>query len=377
MTRPVLVPVLLALATTCFAQGSTWIVDEAMGTGAHYSDIPAAVARAAHGDRILVRGGTYTAFTLSRGVKILGLGGVSAVGNSAQPTSYISGVPAGRTAVVQNIRFVAFSLGTHLHVQGNSGRVIVEDCQGVMAVSNSLHVHLVNCRVEGHPYAGLLVHGSRLLATRCRFGNTNGNGFGAALQNSNVMMAGCTVTGGRSFTHPNPAISLDATSILTLTDDGSSVISVSHGQASAIAGSGTLVLDPRVVLWTGSNLPLIATGINVTRRTVPYLDARGGPLGGMVNVTLKAGPGHPFFLAIGLPGNETPFPRLGGSVWLDLSTAILIANGNLDVNGAYAWAIPVPQDNTLLGLALVWQGTAGPSLGQQQLSNPSAYVHGF
>lgn len=35
-----------------------WIVDSAGGAGANFTDLPAAVAAAAHGDTILVRGAT-------------------------------------------------------------------------------------------------------------------------------------------------------------------------------------------------------------------------------------------------------------------------------------------------------------------------------
>ena len=61
----------------------------------------------------------------------------------------------------------------------------------------------------------------------------------------------------------------------------------------------------------------------------------------------------------------------------DSYDAVIIAAGTLDNQGRYSWSIPVPRDNVLLGLALVWQGTAGPTLGRQTLSNPDTYVHGL
>ena len=369
MKRSASIAVCFALATTCLAQGKIWIVDAAMGPGAQFKDIPAAVAKALDGDKIIVRKGKYTPFTLSRGVTIIGQSGVTFPWFGVL---YISNLPAGRTAAVHNIQY---SYG--LSVNNCKGRVICERLgMYSMSVTNSPQVYLLNLGGYLTGTARLSVTNSRVIVTKSRFGASTG-GTGVVLRNSNVTMAGCFVTGGQWWLNYNPAIGMDSGSVLTLTDDGLSVISVPHLSTSVIVGAGTVVLDPRVVLKTASNIPAIASGIKVTRRTVPYLDARGAPLGGTVNVTLKAGANHPFFLAIGLPGNVTAFPSLGGSVWLDLNTAILIATGKLDSNGAYAWASTVPRANVLFGLTLVWQGTAGPSLRQQWLSNPSAYVHGL
>ncbi|MFQ5505706.1 MAG: hypothetical protein ACE5F1_13050 [Planctomycetota bacterium] len=56
------------LASTLMAAGlvaglasgqKTWIVDKSNGPGTHYTDLPPAVAPAAHGDTIIVRKGTY------------------------------------------------------------------------------------------------------------------------------------------------------------------------------------------------------------------------------------------------------------------------------------------------------------------------------
>ncbi len=67
-----------------------WIVDAANGPGTNFTDLPAAVAAAAHGDTILVRAGAYSAFQVSG--KALAIRGESGFASfvrataAAQPT---------------------------------------------------------------------------------------------------------------------------------------------------------------------------------------------------------------------------------------------------------------------------------------------------
>ena len=67
---------LLGAATLASAQ-RTWIVDAANGANADYTDLPAAVAAARHGDRILLRPGGYSPVTTGKGISILGSPGVT------------------------------------------------------------------------------------------------------------------------------------------------------------------------------------------------------------------------------------------------------------------------------------------------------------
>jgi hypothetical protein len=62
------------------AWASTWIVDDNGGPGVDFTSISAAVTAAAPGDVILVRPGTYSGFTLTSGVRVLGDAGVQVTG---------------------------------------------------------------------------------------------------------------------------------------------------------------------------------------------------------------------------------------------------------------------------------------------------------
>jgi len=377
MTRLLVVPMCLALATICMAQRSTWIVDQAMGPGAHYRDINTALAKAADGDRILVRKGSYSGFVLTRGVAIIGLPGAVVDGRNTTPWQPIEvhGVPTGRDVRIS---------GLQLQYVG----VLITNCAGRVLfdrVTFDMWLSARSCKQLSFTRCSNFNLGLDLAFDSSSIVISEGTGLKSLdLKASNLTLVHTSMRGLLGYWwynqwYPAPSvITTDATSTVTITGDGSALIRGGSTTYPTIGGSGYLVLDPRVQLGSYEiNGGLISPAIKLTKRTVPYLDAQGAPLGGTVNVTLKAGGNHPFFLAIGLPGNITAFPSLGGSVWLDLKTAILVANGNLDKNGGYTWSTLVPQDNVLLGLALVWQGTAGPSLNQQWLSNPSAYVHGL
>ena len=370
MIRPVPVLLALSLVAPCLSQGKIYVVDVANGPGTHFRSIKSALVNAIDGDRILVRRGTYTGFVVTRGVAIIGSPGV--VISSPFPNHFVGArVPAGRTFSLSNV-----DCHVPFDVRDCAGGVLLESV--VMRMGSGFmrckQVSLTRCSMLSiQPLTSTVVisEGTSLRELIITKG-------------SNVTLVNTPMVGqpgwwwyGRFNPAPSP-IYLDGTSNLTITGDRGTLIQGGSTTNPVIAGNGSLVLDPRVQLKNfSSSGASIGSGIRVTRRTVPYLDAQGAPLGGTVKVTLKAGAHHPFFLAVSLPGDVTSIPSLGGSVWLDLNTTVLIAAGKLDANGAYAWSIPVPIHNVLLGLALVWQGTAGPSLSQQSLSNPSAYVHGF
>src|SRR5262245_50640672 len=90
-----LVPTILALVPTI------WIVDASNGPGTSFTNLPPAVAAAASGDTILVRDGSYSAFTVSgKALTIRGAGAqvtvVQAFGSPNGDTR-IDNVPAGTT----------------------------------------------------------------------------------------------------------------------------------------------------------------------------------------------------------------------------------------------------------------------------------------
>lgn len=88
----------LALAPLAYGQATTWVVDDSGGAGVNFTDIGSAIAAASPGDRVLVRDGTYAAFTLDKGLFVLGTGLVQ-TGNVT-----VTGVPQGSVAALANLR---------------------------------------------------------------------------------------------------------------------------------------------------------------------------------------------------------------------------------------------------------------------------------
>ena len=367
----------LVLVAPCVSQGKIYIVDQANGPGTHFRYISAAVARAVAGDRINVRKGTYSGFDVWRGgISIIGSPGVvikRSCPNCSGNVIRIYNLPRGQTFRMTNVDCqVNFEVRFGF---GPIGTVVLD------SVSTPYPIGFVDCE--------------RVFLTRCTTPNvylanspaviSDSRGLGGltADKASKVVLVNTPIKGspgywvwGKFYPAPSP-IYVGARSSLTITGNTGTLIQGGATTNPVIAGSGSLVWDPRVQLKNfDTNGAATASTIKVARRTVPYLDARGAPLGGTVNVTMRAGANHPFLLAVGLPG-LTSLPGLGGWAWLDLKTAILVSTGNLDGKGEYSWSTPVPMDNVLLGLTLVWQGTAGPTVGTQVLSNPSAYTHGF
>jgi hypothetical protein len=88
---------MLGLIIACVLP-TTWIVDANSGPGTHFTDLPAAIAAAQSGDTILVRTGTYTAFSVSgKALTIRGAGAATTVVRLVSPS-----LPQSPTVTIAN-----------------------------------------------------------------------------------------------------------------------------------------------------------------------------------------------------------------------------------------------------------------------------------
>jgi hypothetical protein len=146
------------LALTCALLLPTiWIVDSQMGQGAHFADLPAAIAAAANGDTLVLRAGTYT----------------GAIVNGKQLT--LRGEGAAVTRIVGTFG------GTGLVISNTAGPVLVSGLriQGGTGVNVlSAQVELLDCEIFGSGASpgpspnrsGMIVGtGSTARASRCAF----------------------------------------------------------------------------------------------------------------------------------------------------------------------------------------------------------------
>lgn len=130
-----------------------WVVDAQMSTGAHFADLPAAIAAAANGDTIVVRAGTYSRFDLvGKAVTIRGEGASTTHVVDSSPVRIVN---AGGTVLLSG-----------LHVT----------CSPAMYVTTS-RVELLDCEFVGRGGPSTVFGGGGLgvgtgalvVACRCTF----------------------------------------------------------------------------------------------------------------------------------------------------------------------------------------------------------------
>lgn len=366
---------LLLACPTAIAQSRLLIVDASQGAGSHFADLPPAVAAAVTGDRISVRPGTYSAFTIDgKGIAVAGAPGVTV------PAVTILRVPAGTDCAVSGLTIVSWFSG-ELRVADCAGRVLLSDLSlgmantGIVALSRCAQLMLSGC------VFGSTTRLDTCTATLCdsTFGGMPLIGTaapGLELVASRTFMSRCRATAGLYLDGGAPGVLLRG-GALTITDDGTNVIAAratGHTTAqSAIEGTGAVTLDPRVVLQPVGAAPPIANGVQVIVANVPSLSARTGPIGGRATMHLQARAFDDFALIAGLPGDLVSVPPFG-EVWVSLPTAVVAAAGALDASGTLTIALPVPNATILVGVRITWQAVAGPP-GGLRMSNAAGYVH--
>jgi len=161
-----------------------------VGPGATYSQINAAVAASQPGDTILVAPGTYSPFSASHALRVIGDGtGPVVIGFAGTQGVTVSGLPAGAEFVLSGVEVRTNTLGAAgsslVRLDANAGTVVLHDVlvQGSFAgvglrVSNCANVVVTDSRiVEGGPYLSTSAGGA------------------IETSNSTLMLADCTVTG--------------------------------------------------------------------------------------------------------------------------------------------------------------------------------------
>ena len=144
-----------------------YVVDDDGGSGVDFTEISDALVVARHGDLVTVRPGTYSSFTLERGVSIVGSSSPGFVQIAGQ--SIVRQLPADHTAVVALQRTPRVRIedcdGTVVLDRVRADRVVANNCadirihgsdlgrytigseEGVLAIDS--RVELVNCEVQG------------------------------------------------------------------------------------------------------------------------------------------------------------------------------------------------------------------------------------
>jgi hypothetical protein len=412
----VIFPTILALLPTI------WIVDASNGPGTNFTDLPPAVAAAANGDTIIVRAGSYAAFTVTgKALTIRGAGAsttlVQMLGSPNGDTR-ISNTPAGTTFYLGGLKFAPpqTTLGPSVvaGLEITAAKVTLADViiQGAtvggftsinatpgLRILTSAEVHLTRCTVTGgnavgwYGGAGVYAVQSYLAvdASTLSGGNQNYSGTAAvglflsggfaAVSRSSVIGhnnpfgpggAGISVTGG-GFVRVGGL----ATNVVQAgTGPGSLLYSIVADAASSAIVHGGVTLAP-----TGS----VSGAVTLGAVALPYLSMTGTTTPGgeltasqLVTVSLAGVvPSTWFLLGVDLaPGFIEPPPSIAiGELLIPYPPGIVI-QGNLDAAAQMQFSmIPAIGAPSLLGVPVYLQfGIFDPGSGQYRLSNGEVRV---
>lgn len=382
----------VALFATCGA-AQTFVVDAANGPGTNFTDIAAAVAAVPDGATLLVRPGIYGPFSIAaKGLTLLGGPGVDVTGSGALPPAVeVRNTAAAQSVVVSGVRLASCD-----------GAVSVRNCAGPVLLEG-VDASLGTCFLTGTRASSFGIWTcAQVLVSRCV-------GWNSWAANSDVVFELCTLRGSGSYclhgscSHSNPGLELTGGSAQIVSGSltggaGFSPLSpFSNNQpalsligatarvmapatldatgyagmapAPAIAGTGSLRLDPAVVLTTTA-VPAIASTVGLQTATMPtVLGQSAAP-----NSTLFAaalGPiGDVVVLVVGLPGAAATVPGFTDAFWIDPAVhhfhAIGVPRPGVPVLGAVA----VPNVAALRGLRIAWQAASIGSAGTMA-SNPT------
>lgn len=364
---------LLAICTSpCVAQ--VFVVDTNNGPGTHFTSIATAVAAVPDGAVLRVRAGLYAGFAIqAKSLAVLGESGVVVRDLFQQPIT-VSGLTTGQSVTLRHLAWSNVLGPGGLVCQNCAGTVLIEECtadaansvtggyvqaiacdrlllretvlqplaNGVSALqADRSNAVLVGCTLEGTGYA-LVQNGGRVQVTAC---SIVGGSFGQPV---------VTVTGGELVLHGSTRV------------DGGPL----GGTGFAIDGTGSVTLDPNTAFRNVGNPPL-GTGLSVTTRPIPRLDAMTGPLGTLAVAVLTVPRGSVGVLLVGAVTTPYRVAGLADPIWLAPGAVLQAIGGSPTTIGGYV----VPNAVSLLGLQVGWQGVVLDASGGFGVSNAAVYAH--
>lgn len=319
---------LLAAPAFC----TTWIVDASNGPGTNFTDIPPALAAAAPGDVIIVRAGSYSGFTLNRGITLLGSPGAQTLNHIV-----INSVPAGEIAVLSGLAPVVSNWSYKVAVQVCTGTVLLQQVNGLFELSSS-EVRLLRCSNTGiaDSSTGVRVSIGRVQIVQSSLAGMNGYSVscspgdpgGHAIECFGVTrlhVALSTVyggSGGNGDLNCGYWGGVGGTGLLIHTPSPLAILS----RTSFVAGSGgwpgagpgdSMVVSSSTTAWSSNNTfqpqPVVnANGVlNFMPVAAPTLELIGTPApGATITLRLRAEPGAAARLNVGSTPVVQPTPNV-------------------------------------------------------------------
>lgn len=332
---------LLLVFAACTARAgvaqTTWTVDAA--GGAQFTTIAAAVQAASDGDTILVLPGTYaTGFTLTKGISIVGVGGLPVLDGQLTVTP-----PDRRTVSIANFASTTTASGFRIHVLLSLGAFHGEaltlgrpgDSQTGLRAERVASVTLRRCTAYGSP---AIVASNATIA--CAESSLSGQGNSFLFGGPPALLAGASyveLTGCSLHAGPSTYVYNTTAGGTALLLWGYSVLRASscsfaggaghwtnpiQGNSAFVDVTSTLVHDARCTFPDA----IVGTGI-VTPVQMCELAGTPAPAGGQATFTTNGPAGAIAMVAAALPA--VPFYSPFGPLWLDPATSSILQFGPL------------------------------------------------
>ncbi len=383
MTLPRAVLAAVLLGTAALAQ-STWVVDAQNRPGAQFLDLPPAVAHAAPGDLIVLRGGNavaYSAAVIGRSLRLR-----TEQGEALVDRITVRSLPAGETVTLWNVSLRGWQTPL-LAFEQCAGNVHLEagSTLGPLAVTDCAHVAVVDCNLNGwgSPHqilrSEVSVTGTTLESTFFQRGPC------VQVQQATVRALRSTFFGGEGqvnclpsctrLRQPTPAILATQASLVlgagcAVVGNTDTVLSLVNQQARSstlcvgpsIQGTGSVVLGTGAVIACGGG-PGVAPAALADVTCAPLLCGAGAA------VRLNAVPGSGGILFVGWPRPgylSTPH----GDLLADPAALAVLGAGVTDGQGLLPAVLAVPA-SAPRGMALVLQGVVLDAQGTARLALPA------
>lgn len=375
MTRRLATLLFPLLAATAVAQ--TFVVDEANGPGAHFTDLPTAAYSVPDGAVLLVRPGLYESPILNaRSLTLFGEPGARLLPAITGGLS-IGFLAPHQSVVVRGFTFAApIGIGSYvIRCEQCAGAVVLEQLDGPAGILST--VDAIACD-------RLLVRNS-VFTTTCRLRDCHtvlenctiapvGPAGATALRvtRGTTQVVGGTLQGVTGYLNQGgPAVASDNAALRILS---AATLAGGAGQPQgfAVSGTGTLRVDPGVAV-SGANPPF-AAGVLAAVAPQALVVASDPVLGNPVTAELRGPIGDLGALAVGLPGLSHPVPGIADRLFWNAATTVTQAIGVIQAGAPVAAVVAVPNQPSLLGLQLVWHGVTFAPTNGLQTSPPAWYV---
>jgi len=325
-----------------------------------------ALATVNHGDRIVVRAGSYWAAMSTKGITVECDPGV----DFTVLKGFNMGcrdLPAGTWFVMRGGTVTNFEGGPPLATENCRGGAVFESVSTTSSPSrfaSSASVALHDCRLRG-----VSVIDSTVSISRCAITGFAGSPLDPAallVERSEAVVADSTIGGPSSF--DGSGVWLDQGRLI-VAGDASTRIEASGAAPAIKAASGTLWIDPRVTLVSAAN-PKIQGPVTVLTTGTPWSIAPAVASGQTLRTDTYVDPGSLLAVLAGWPVIPSPISPLG-SLWVTPSAPVLDI-GTVPASGSRTVQVGVPA----LGSAvpLVIQGIALYPSGVVRLGAPATVV---